>query len=725
MRGFQPAGGKPQQKTSSGPVRGPGTGTSDEVPDVVADGTYIMPTDSTQAIGEKNLAAMGKDGGVPVNLSNGEFKLPPDQVHAVGVQALDQMKNATHTPVAARGFATGSQQQAEPPLFFVNGGVVDEETRRRFAQVPASFGERGNNTFGAAAPAVATASTAAPVAPAAPMLASKVESPNQTSPTNIFPQSSQSAGANIYSAAGFSPDQFGSSGKFAQVPSSIGQQPGRQQPAAAVATPVPAALNGMTDAQRATAINQIPTGGVMAPPVPTPPAPAPAPAMSAQAQSDRAKIGAAWDTVKDVNNDAGRAIADVAMLAPRAVAGAYDSAVIRPMRAAGFNASYLSPSLVPNGVDPSSMTPYTDQKRMVQAAAPANQNATTAPAASTAVARTGPAPMAPQTIATPMEGGRGRINPPVTNPSAAAPTSSQPATTQLAPGVFRSRNSYGDSEAAALAGAQQRGLPSAQNMAAADALAQRSQQESMSRITAAQPVERGWSGQIGTDPAAGRERKELVASLTTPMKGAQNGQLTAAQRNGMLSLLDQEARGFQAKANNATALKQTEMQGMTQRDLAAMRESGDNGRAVLREAGETGRAGARNAIDQGRLGLEQQAKGFQIRFGEREEKLHQRYEAAKTTEEKAAIALQIRDLSGKAEPTNRFTVVPGGQEWDATAGAMRNVPGRVLNNQSGQFVEQGGAAPKSGPITPNSKAEYDALPKGAQYIKDGKILIKN
>jgi hypothetical protein len=235
-------------------------------------------------------------------------------------------------------------------------------------------------------------------------------------------------------------------------------------------------------------------------------------------------------------------------------------------------------------------------------------------------------------------------------------------------------------------------------MAAADALAQRSQQASAGRVAAAAaaPVERGWSGVIGMDPAAGRERRELVSALTTPVAGARG--LTAAQRNGMLSLLDQEARGAQAKANNATALQQTEIQTGTQRDLAAMREAGDNGRAVLREAGEANRAGARNSIDQGRLGLEQQVRGFDIRAGQRQERLHQRYEAAKTPEERSAIAQQIRDLSGKTEQANRFTVVSGGQEWDAAAGAMRNVPARVLNNQTGQFVgQQGGAGHEASP----------------------------
>ena len=93
-----------------GMVRGPGTGTSDDVPDEVPEGTYIMPADSTETIGAENLERAGARGlpmpggkKVPVALSNGEFKLPPEQVHAVGVQALDQIKNATHKPV--RGFA--------------------------------------------------------------------------------------------------------------------------------------------------------------------------------------------------------------------------------------------------------------------------------------------------------------------------------------------------------------------------------------------------------------------------------------------------------------------------------------------------------------------------------------------------------------------------------------------------------------------------------------------
>lgn len=131
---------------NGGMVRGPGTGTSDDVQDEVPEGTYIMPADSTKMIGARGLKNFGQDGKVPVNLSAGEFKMPPEQVHAVGVQALNQIKDATHTPARGftpgayqksqiknstdnpvRGFAPGVRQPKEPRMFFAGGGVVTKE----------------------------------------------------------------------------------------------------------------------------------------------------------------------------------------------------------------------------------------------------------------------------------------------------------------------------------------------------------------------------------------------------------------------------------------------------------------------------------------------------------------------------------------------------------------------------------------------------------------------
>lgn len=204
--------------------------------------------------------------------------------------------------------------------------------------------------------------------------------------------------------------------RFAKVPPGIGGNPLVQQSAQAEKNTNPIAEAAMTT-----------PAAPAASPKPSAQSPSftPAPAtnsaagsaaavpLSPQAQSDRARVGAAWDTVKDVNDDAGRAIADMAMLVPRGVAGAYDSAVVRPMRAAGVNASYLSPHLVPDGVDPSSMTPFTDQKRMQQAANSGAPGAAAVQPAQTVGAGAGTSEVG---------GGRGSINPPMADPSAPTPT---------------------------------------------------------------------------------------------------------------------------------------------------------------------------------------------------------------------------------------------------------------------------------------------------------------
>lgn len=87
-------------------------------------------------------------------------------------------------------------------------------------------------------------------------------------------------------------------------------------------------------------------------------------ALDEQAAQDRASLRRLWESLTGASEDAGRAILDVGALPIRGLAGAYDTAVVRPMRAAGIPAGYLSPLLVPEGVSPESMTPFTDVKRV-------------------------------------------------------------------------------------------------------------------------------------------------------------------------------------------------------------------------------------------------------------------------------------------------------------------------------------------------------------------------
>lgn len=614
VRGFRPG------KDRGGPVRGPGTGTSDEVPAKVPDGTYIMPADSTQAVGEGQLAAMGargfkpkaERGGVDVQLSNGEFELPPEQVHAVGVQALDAMKDATHEPVAhARGFKPRAQRPEEPPLFFADGGVVDDERRRP-------------NSFGDAAAVAGNAASTLPAGAARPVGAGPATPGAPTSPTNIFPQS-HSNGRSPY-----------------------------------VTAPAP------------------PSAPAAAPPDP-------------QVSSDRAAVGRAFDAAKGVSEDAGRAILDVATVVPRGLAGAYDTAVVRPMRAMGVDAAYLSPKLVPDGVDPASMTPFTDQKRMRASAGPDGGAAPVTGAPS-------PAPAQPAALGFgPTAAGR----PASTVTGAAAPDAiAAPAdqSSQVASGIYRSGNSYSDTpEGAALGFSSRGGQVSTQNMAAADALEARGMVERAGERAAmdARGFRPAGVGVFADGDADRREARNAAvgSNLGSPNSGALGAvRGLRAERDNRARALEEMRLGVQAQEGgrrDAAALQREQLQ-----------QGGANTRTAVQEAGATARAGAGTAIQAGELALRQEAQGFQSRASTRQEALQARYESAKTPEERSAIAQQIRDLSGKAEPGNRFTVVPGGQEWDATAGTMRNVPGRVLNNQTGQFVDQPqGQSPQTAALT--------------------------
>jgi len=155
---------KPQMLARGGIVRGPGTGTSDSIPDEAEPGTYIMPADSTAAIGPSALEKMGT---VPVRLSDGEFKIPPEQVMALGAAVLKLYKDATHTPVngedggktdaeveddddkeGARGF-NPADRMAEMPQMFADGGMVDPNRPRSFGDAAAAARDPGVTQIGA------------------------------------------------------------------------------------------------------------------------------------------------------------------------------------------------------------------------------------------------------------------------------------------------------------------------------------------------------------------------------------------------------------------------------------------------------------------------------------------------------------------------------------------------------------------------------------------------
>ncbi len=93
-----------------GKIQGPGTGTSDSIPDQMAEGTFIMPADSTKALGIQTLNQLAN-----MPALQGDFT--PEQAHAAGIAFLSSLRDATHKRV---------EQAEKPPeqFNFANGGQV-------------------------------------------------------------------------------------------------------------------------------------------------------------------------------------------------------------------------------------------------------------------------------------------------------------------------------------------------------------------------------------------------------------------------------------------------------------------------------------------------------------------------------------------------------------------------------------------------------------------------
>lgn len=676
---------KEQGLADGGLVRGPGTGISDDIEDEVEEGTFVMPADSTEAIGPEVMDQAGK--AVPVNLSNGEAKLPPEALQAIGAEVMEAIKEVTHTPAAKQ--ARGDDER----MSFADGGVVRPEDRPRTIADLARSPGYGAGAGGPVSTPVRPQVQPQPQAQQRPV-AAPIAQPQASQPVPGVQRQGNSYTATTIADLARSP----AFGMGATAPE------GMTLTRPTVAQPAPAA-----PASTPTIASQVQRSGnsfSAAPAAPKPSAP-----LDPQAQADRAKIGSAWDTVKGLNDDAGRAIADVASLVPRGLVGAYDSAVVRPMRAAGVNADYLSPKLVPDGVDPSSMTPFTDQKRI-----------------------------AAEAVASKAGGGRGFVNPANVDPGASRPTSTVQAQPQAAPdtpkpntppqagdavkpdarevlpGIYRQGNSYGDSPEAAATGARPSQGPSAQNQSIAAALAQRSGQRQD------QPTDvMGIYARTSEAMKGVAEAQRALDDYGPRMSGggdlALGGRASAQQFQQDMqrtALMKQAAQGGRGGAAAMQALNNMDGN-QIQRETAQMREQGDTARFNAREAGETTRAGMRSQADarrdgiaaelgRGQLDLQRNAQGFTTRQGERQEKLYADYDAAKTPEDRATIAQKIRDLSGKNSQDGRYQLVRGEQVYDDKAQALRNTGERLYDTQLGKFVGAGQSAQAQPP-----KNHIDAL----------------
>lgn len=608
-----------QAAADGGLIRGPGTGTSDSIPDEMEPGTFIMPADSTQALGLNEESGEGEK--MPVRVSNGEYQLPPERVQAIGAAVLEAIKGATHTPTGqgaegqpiARGF---KPKGGEPQQFFADGGRIKSPEELARLQNQTAMYVQGAQAAAANRP---PAPAAAPVAPA--------------------------------------PAPIGA----AFVPPSMGRKP-----PSPVAAPAPAAAAA---AVPATQVEGWRTKAVMD-------------GAAEDAQS-------AWDK-GDVAGAAGSVARGAVTAIPTAVGEfAYNTAAPLINAAAGFGRGLF-------GGEANAAQPTPD------------------------------APAAPQSAPTPAIASPAAVGP--TGGSQGAPTSAAmppvaPANTvqtggnQVAPGAYRNApGQYSDNAAGMGMPAGFTGQPSPQNMAAAQNLAQRS------AGGAPAPVAAGFPGM--TAPTVRNSTNDWAAR-----NNLRNLEVSASSITNNGGRFDR-TRGnnpAQAAYKAALATDQTLQQAQPGLDAEAMRQNGGLQREGMQQEGATTRTGMQeagaNTREAGRvnlagqeLGMKREAQGFQTRAAAQVENLRSVLLDPKATPEQKRQAQQnMQALTGKTED-NRFTVVPGGQEWDATAGAMRNVPARVLNNQSGQFVDQ----PGQGATLPPGMVKQVGTANGKPVYEDAK-----
>ena len=129
---------QPRGFKEGGLIRGPGTGTSDSIETEKRPGTFIMPADSTEAIGPEALEEMGET--VPVRLSNGEFEFPPEQVQALGEAVLTVLRDATHERTEEGRQASPKAAGFAPRQFFADGGTAQARGFADGGRVPGGVG---------------------------------------------------------------------------------------------------------------------------------------------------------------------------------------------------------------------------------------------------------------------------------------------------------------------------------------------------------------------------------------------------------------------------------------------------------------------------------------------------------------------------------------------------------------------------------------------------------
>lgn len=215
-----------------------------------------------------------------------------------------------------------------------------------------------------------------------------------------------------------------------------------------------------------------------------------------------------------------------------------------------------------------------------------------------------------------------------------------------------------------------------------------------------------------------QEREALLRDVSTPYKGAQNGQLTARQmelRAGIVGANDKYKNDqYGAQLGAASQLAQTQMT-----------QAGANERAMLGEENANNRFNSQLGFDAGKFQQtaeqQQQANNLASRRLDIEQSnsdvanfapkqlnaLYEKYEAAQSDEDRSAIAAQIQALKGTKSDKEYWTNIGGGETLSADGLTSIKNPDILLNRNTGDIAR-----------LPAEPIDYETDPRAQAIIND-------
>ena len=316
-------------------------------------------------------------------------------------------------------------------------------------------------------------------------------------------------------------------------------------------------------------------------------------------------------------------------------------------------------------------------------------------------------------------------------PTTSAPApSAQPVGNEIAPGVYRNApGQYSDNAQGMNMPAGFTGRPNPQNMAAAANLAAAPQApagRSLAEAALSQPsgVQAPVVRNSTNDWAARNNLRNLAVSASSIT--ANGGRFDQSGRGD-----SPEVAAYKAALANDFALQQAQpgLAAVAMRENAGiqregMQQEGATTRTGIQEQGSNARAAVSSALQRDEFGLKKEAAGFQTRAAARLENLQTRYEAEKDPAKRSELAQQLRELQAK-DAAHRMEVVRG--KTDPMTGQSSGDYVVVQDPKTGEVrqIQMGAASAPQAMPKPASKAEFDALPKGARFTDpNGQVRIK-